>query len=260
MSKTLLQRPEVRWFGASVLSLLLVFGLGWVLEPALALAAEHGEGASTAHTFQNSKAVAFVFWFFALSTLGGAVFVITRRNMVTAVMGMVGTFFAIAGLYLMLYASFLAVMQVLVYAGAIMVLFVFVIMILNRPEVEPWALHGLLGKGVAALGLLYLFKRLAGILWDVKDTHALEVARDQLHVDVVLNKADPSVATGAGELISRTYEFGSIEGVGYTLFTKYLFPFEAVSIVLLVAVVGALAIARPNETDADETAATEEAP
>ena len=67
-----------------------------------------------------------LFWLFSAGTLGGALFVITRRNMIAAVMGMVGTFFALAGLYLMLYASFLAVIQVLVYAGAIMVLFVFV--------------------------------------------------------------------------------------------------------------------------------------
>lgn len=242
-----------RWLAASALALLLVFGLDWILDPALALASEvaggqgggHDAGASTPHTFENSKPVAFLFWLFAVGTLGGSIFVITRRNMVSAVMGMVATFFAIAGLYLMLYASFLAVMQVLVYAGAIMVLFVFVIMILNRPEAEPWAVQGLLGKVLAGVGLLYLFKRLVSVLWQVKDTHGLVVAKDQINIDVVLNQADPGVATGATELITRTYEFGSVEGVGYTLFTKYLFPFEAVSIVLLVAVVGAIAIARP---------------
>jgi NADH-quinone oxidoreductase subunit J len=245
---------SARWLTAGVLALLFAFGLEWIVGSSIAFAADAADAAGhgpvdTAHTFKNSKAVAFLFWFFSLATLGGAVFVITRRNMVSAVMGMVATFFAIAGLYLMLYASFLAVIQVLVYAGAIMVLFVFVIMILNRPEAEPWAVQGLLGKSLAGLGLLYLFKRLASVLWQVKDTHNLEVAKDQINVEVALNQADPAVASGAAELITKTYEFGTVEGVGYTLFTKYLFPFEAVSIVLLVAVVGAIAIARPTKPE-----------
>lgn len=244
------------WLGAAALGLLLVIGL----DPAIAMAAGQHVAEPAVNTFKNSKGVAFVFWIFASAALGGSIFVITRRNMVTAVMGMVGTFFAIAGLYLMLYASFLAVMQVLVYAGAIMVLFVFVIMILNRPEEEPWAIQGILGKGIAALGLLYLFKRLAAILWQVKDTLPIELAKDQLNVEVVLNHADPAVAAHATEAITRTYEFGSVEGVGYTLFSSYLFPFEAVSIVLLVAVVGAIAIARPPETEeADGTDEAKEA-
>ncbi len=246
----------VRWLWVSIAAALVVF---FVAAPGLALAAEHSAQAEvSAHTFKNSKAVAFLFWFLAAGTLGGSIFVITRRNMVTAVMGMVATFFAIAGLFLMLYASFLAVMQVLVYAGAIMVLFVFVIMILNRPEDEPWAIHGLLGKGMAAIGLLYLFKRLASILWQVKDTHGLVVEKAQLAADVVLNHADPGVAAGTKELITRSYQFGSVEGVGYTLFSNYLFPFEAVSIVLLVAVVGAIAIARPLHKEAEM--ADQEAP
>lgn len=283
------------WLGSLALGLLVVLGL----EPSIALAAVDHAADSTAHTFTSKvagdggagKGAAFVFWIFALCSIGGAIFVITRRNMVTAVMGMVGTFFAIAGLYLMLYASFLAVMQVLVYAGAIMVLFVFVIMILNRPEDEPWAVHGLLGKGVAALGLLYLFKRLAGILWQVKDTHPLILVKDKLDVEVVLNHSDPELLKDLGvasikglkhadvcqsvfavcrdnvlnhtvaDTVKNAYEFGSIEGVGYTLFSKYLFPFEAVSIVLLVAVVGAIAIARPdpNEPDVEEGEAAKEA-
>ncbi|MCP4445586.1 MAG: NADH-quinone oxidoreductase subunit J [Myxococcales bacterium] len=249
------------WFGVSALAISVVFGF----DLSIAAAAADHAAESTVNTFISDekggggKGAAFVFWIFALSSLGGAIFVITRNNMVTAVMGMVGTFFAIAGLYLMLYASFLAVMQVLVYAGAIMVLFVFVIMILNRPEDEPWVMHGILGKGVAALGLLYLFKRLAGILWEVKDVQPLVLDKAALNVDVVLNHSDPALAAGAVEAITRTYEFGSVEGVGYTLFSKYLFPFEAVSIVLLVAVVGAIAIARPTEEESAEDAAEAEA-
>ncbi len=186
-------------------------------------------------SLKNSKATALLFWFFALACVGGAVFVITRRNLVAAVMGLVGTFFAIAAVYVMLYAHFIAAIQVLVYAGAIMVLFVFVVMILNRSESEPWSHTGTVGKGVAAVALVYLLTRLGQVLWKVQETAA----------------ADPAAVVGqAGD-----YAFGSTRAVGMTLFNEYLFPFEAVSIVLLVAVVGAIAVARPAKLAEQEKAA-----
>ena len=184
--------------------------------------AQGGEGEEGAG-FSSSKGAALFFWVMAVAAVAGSIFVITRRNLITAVMGMVGTFFALAALYAMLYAHFLAVIQVLVYAGAIMVLFVFVIMVVNRPEEEPWALQGLAGKGLAGVALLYLVYRLGKVLWTVKDQpHAL---------------AEPLTVGG--------FEFGGTKAVGKVLFTDYLFPFEAISIVLLVAVVGAIAVARP---------------
>ena len=169
-----------------------------------------------------SKYEALVFWFFSLLCVGGSIFVITRRNLVAATMGLVGTFFAIAAIYVMLFAHFIAAIQVLVYAGAIMVLFVFVVMILNREEDEPWSLQGLLGKGFAAVALVYLLARVGQVLWKVKESapHALETVNG--------------------------YEFGTTRAIGSTLFRTYLFPFEAVSILLLIAVVGAVAIARPH--------------
>src|SRR5262249_14461146 len=92
---------------------------------------------------------AVFFWLFALLAAGGSILTITRRNAVSAVMFLVGTFLGVAALYALLYAHFLAVIQILVYAGAIMVLFVFVVMILNKEEEEPWALRGILGKVLA---------------------------------------------------------------------------------------------------------------
>jgi len=174
----------------------------------------------------NSKPVAFFFWLFALAPLGGAVFVMTRRNLISAVMGMVGTFFAVAALYAMLYAHFLAVIQVLVYAGAIMVLFVFVIMVLNRPVEEPWSQQGVVGKWLAVVAALYLFVRLFMVLWPAEPGR-------------------PSAGLAPGKTIDG-FDFGSVRAVGDTLFHEYLFPFEAVSIVLLIAIVGALTVARPH--------------
>jgi NADH-quinone oxidoreductase subunit J len=193
--------------------------------------------------FENSRLAAMFFWIFAGLTIGGSLFVITRRNLIAAVMGMVGTFFALAGLYAMLYAHFLAAIQVLVYAGAIMVLFVFVVMILNRPEDEPWALQGLLGKGLAGLAIVYLLFRLSGVLWAIKDQpHAEMAGPSPPPVQVVVKGG---AAEHPGKAPPREDAFGSTRAVGKVLFNEYLFPFEAVSLVLLVAVVGGIAIARP---------------
>lgn len=188
---------------------------------------------------KSSTGMIVGFWLFAGLAVAGSVFVITRKNLIAGVMGMVGTFFALAALYMMLYAHFLAVIQMLVYAGAIMVLFVFVIMILNKPEDEPYAPTGKAGKVVAGLGMAYLVYRLAAVLLSVDNT----VTNAQL-------APPPTTAQG--------YDWGSTSAVGWNLFNEYLFPFEAVSILLLVAVVGAIAIARPLKDDDGELSAGSE--
>ncbi|HWU90910.1 MAG TPA: NADH-quinone oxidoreductase subunit J [Kofleriaceae bacterium] len=181
----------------------------------------------------NGKGMALLFWAFALVTIGGALFVVTRRNLIAAVMGMVGSFMGIAAVYMMLYASFLSVIQMLVYAGAIMVLFVFVIMILNRPEDEPVAPSGRAGQILGGAAMLYLVGRLVMTLINVQ---APESAL-----------APPAPVTVPGTAIQ--HEWGSVKAVGTDLFGPGLFPFEAISILLLVAVVGAIAIARPLHED-----------
>ena len=204
-------------------------------------------GAGAVKGFENSRLAALFFWIFAGLTIGGALFVITRRNLIAAVMGMVGTFFALAGLYAMLYAHFLAAIQVLVYAGAIMVLFVFVVMILNRPEDEPWALQGLLGKGLAGLAILYFLFRLTGVLWDIKDQPHAQVAAPR--PEPVVSVVKGGAAEHPGKAPPREDAFGSTRAVGKVLFSQHLFPFEAVSLVLLVAVVGGIAVARPHHRE-----------
>lgn len=182
----------------------------------------------------TGKGMALFFWLFALISVGGAVFVITRKNLIAAVMGMVGSFVGIAAVYMMLYSSFLAVVQMLVYAGAIMVLFVFVIMILNRPEDEPVAPSGRLGQGLGALAILYLVGRLAMLLIHVHTPATAGAAPAALHYPGMADAVD----------------WGGVKSVGLDLFGAGLFPFEAISILLLVAVVGAIAIARPLHEDA----------
>ena len=165
-----------------------------------------------------------LFWLFALMAVGGGLLTITRRNAVSAVMWLVATFLALAATYVLLFAHFIAVIQVLVYAGAIMVLFVFVIMILNKEEEEPWAARGLIGKGLAGLALIYLMGRLINVVY---------------------------LAPPVERRLCISDDFGTTLSLGKTLFSTYLFPFEAVSIVLLIAVVGALVLAHPSHSAQD---------
>lgn len=167
-----------------------------------------------------------LFWLFALLILLGATMTVTRRNNISAVMSLVGTFFGLAAMYALLQAHFLAALQVLVYAGAIMVLFTFVVMVLNRDEAEPWAFRGVFSKlviGVPALG--YLVLRIG--------SYFTEATKDEAG----------SVANPA---------FGTVAEVGRVLFTDYLFAFEAVSILLLIAVIAAVVVARSHKQDEAE--------
>jgi NADH-quinone oxidoreductase subunit J len=175
----------------------------------------------------------YVFLVLAAGALGLAIFTITRRNAVMAVVGLVGSFFCLAGIYVLLYAHFLAVMQILVYAGAILVLFVFVIMMLGREESEPWALRSLFTKvvgGVAVFMLGYVVLRVL---------------------------PTPALAAKGG---APPTSFGTVAAFGDVLFKEYLFPFEAVSLLLLLAVVGAVVIARGRRPPQGDAGAAPEPP
>ncbi len=173
-------------------------------------------------------------WIIAVFTVVGAISTVTRRNNIAAVMSLVATFFGMAAMYAMLSAHFLAALQVLVYAGAIMTLFVFVIMVLNRDEAEPWAWSGVFTKVVGVFALVYLVTKVGYHLFAVAPAHP----------------EGPPV------------EFGTVAQVGEILFTDYLFVFEAVSVLLLVAVIAAVVVARSRPQheeseapiDADTTA------
>jgi len=181
--------------------------------------------------------MALLFWAFAAATIGGALFVISRRNLIAAVMGMVGSFLGISAVYMMLYAQFLSVIQMLVYAGAIMVLFVFVIMILNRPEDEPVAPSGRAGQAIGGIAIAYLVFRLVMLLIHVKPPNPSGDAPAQVQLPAF------------GHEVAEKVDWGSVKAVGKDLFGPGLFPFEAISILLLIAVVGAIAIARRLRDD-----------
>ena len=162
-----------------------------------------------------------VFYLLAGATLGSAALVIAARNPINSAMSLVATFFFLAGLYAQLLAHTIAVLQVLVYAGAIMVLFLFVIMLLSLTDLgEPVrrVTFSRVVGGAAAAGLLMVL--VAG------------VSRWQ--------------ATSVENLPPGSKAFGTLEAVGGLLYARWILPFEVVSLLLLVAMVGAVVVAKPR--------------
>lgn len=160
------------------------------------------------------------FLVFGIAAVVTAAFVVIARNPINSAIALIGTFLSLAGIYVLLNAHFMAVVQVLVYAGAIMVLFIFVIMLLNMREDELGERRVGFIKILGVVLGLALFGILASVLVD--QTVVAETVSNQ------------DIAAG----------WGGIRDVGELLFTKYLLPFEVVSILLLVAIVGAMMIAK----------------
>ncbi|MDP5172674.1 MAG: NADH-quinone oxidoreductase subunit J [Bacteroidia bacterium] len=155
-----------------------------------------------------------LFWTFSVLGLAGAVGLLFNRNAVYAALSLVLNFFSIAGLYLSLGAEFLAAVQILVYAGAIMVLFLFVIMLLNMQE----------EKGV--------------FTFDIRRGAAFILGFAFVAEMMVVLKGFWNHEAG-GE-----FTYGKVEPIGRALLTDYLFPFEMISIVLIAALIGAILVAR----------------
>lgn len=148
---------------------------------------------------------------------------VTRRNPVASALWLVVTLFSLAALFVLLDAQFLAVLQVLVYAGAIMVLFLFVIMLLNLGRAGPSDLKGPVGLGLGVL--------LAGLL---------------LVQLLVLRQGGslPALGAAAGAPPRAAAGAGIVPAIAQPLFTVYLVPFELTSLLLLAAIVGAVVLAK----------------
>jgi len=149
----------------------------------------------------------------ALAAVGSALMVVLGKNPVYSVLFLVGAFFSIAVLYVMLGAPFLGALQVIVYAGAIMVLFLFVVMLLNLREPQAWDVTGLVRRWIG-------FAVAAGVF-----LVALAAVRAVTTANQVI---DPNL--------------GSVENVGEALFSRFLLPFEVASVLLLIAIVGAVSL------------------
>ena len=161
-----------------------------------------------------------LFYLMAALAVGSAITVVAARHPIHGAFALIGTLFFMAGIFVLLDAHFVAVIQVLVYAGAVMVLFTFVIMLLNFSKEEI---------GPAKINL----SKIAGILLVILSAYFVAKAFMGDGAGQPKQFAQIAVAT-----------FGTIELVGKELFTKFLFPFEVVSLLLLAAVLGAVVLAK----------------
>lgn len=160
-----------------------------------------------------------LFWFLSVVAVACALGVILSRNPVNSVLFLILTFFSISGHYVLMNAQFLAIVNIIVYAGAIMVLFLFVIMLMNlNADVEPQKgqlvqLAGVISGGVLFLVLLAAIKTAAPI-----------------HID------------------KSSIDIGLISNLGKVLFKDYVLPFEISSVLFLSAMIGAVVIGKKDES------------
>ncbi|MBI3047456.1 MAG: NADH-quinone oxidoreductase subunit J [Acidobacteria bacterium] len=167
-----------------------------------------------------------VFYLLSAIAIGASALVIGQRNPMYSVLLLIASFGALAGLYIQLDAPFVAVAQIIIYAGAIMVLFLFVVMLLNAPQEDAaeWdRTHPLRRPAIARFGSLLALLLVVELAWALLSASGI----------------DRPVGEQAGAAA-----VGSVRALGRVLFTDYVFAFEATSVLILVAMVGAVVLAR----------------
>ena len=165
-----------------------------------------------------------LFYLFAVVAVGASLLVIAQRNPIYSVLLLIASFGALSGLYVLLDAPFVAVIQIIVYAGAIMVLFLFVVMLLNAPHEDTnydERVHPLMRPGPMRFGAVLAMALIVELLW-------------------ALTKGNESGRFPGGSM-------ASVAAIGRTLFTQYAFAFEVTSVLIIVAMVGAVVLARREE-------------
>jgi NADH-quinone oxidoreductase subunit J len=167
-----------------------------------------------------------LFYLFGAATVASSLAVVTQRNPMHSVLFLIGSFVALAGLYINLDSPFTAVTQIIVYAGAIMVLFLFVVMLLNAPREDVPSPYG------PAYVTLTTGPRKAFALLSVVLLVELALAMRQF-----VSASQPS-GPGAAAHVS------SVRQIGIAIFTDYSLAFEATSVLILVAMVGAVVLAK----------------
>ena len=163
-----------------------------------------------------------IFYIFAALSIFGALGVLFLKSPIHCALSLVGTFFCLGSIYVMLNAEFVAVIQVLIYAGAIMVLFLFVLMLLSSKDMKMSSNKWTAGKILAGLLSLGIFFQIANLF----------------------TGNELKLGTKGEYPIEVVEEIGSIALIGRLLFTDYILSFEIIVILLLVAVIGAVVIAK----------------
>jgi len=168
-----------------------------------------------------------LFYVFGAVSVLGSLLVIGQKNPIYSVLSLIVAFFGLSGLYVLLEAPFVAVVQIIIYAGAIMVLFLFVVMLLNVPRegASEWdRAHPFYRPWPPRIGALLALLLAAQLAWALSRT--------------------PGLGTGVAD---QRPAVSSITELGRVLFTDYMFAFEVTSILIIVAMVGAVTLARKRE-------------
>jgi NADH-quinone oxidoreductase subunit J len=165
-----------------------------------------------------------VFYYMALAGIASALLAVTRKNPVHAMLWVLALFLHMAGIFLLLGAEFLAAVQVIVYAGAILIFYIFVVMLLDLPGEEAGPRFGRHWPLALAVGLCF-----ASLAW--------------------LVRVGAGVAPAAPRVAMEGPPQGSLSAIGMALFGPFALPFEMASLVLLVAIVGAVVLARRRGAD-----------
>jgi NADH-quinone oxidoreductase subunit J len=182
--------------------------------------------------------VNLLFYLMALGAVAGAIGVVVARNPVVSIVSLLGAFFSLSVTYLLAGYPFLAAIQILVYGGAVMVLFLFVVMLLNLGD-----------PAVAASEDSPLFHRTGRALGGL----GVAVALGAAGLIAVLRGAQ-SLPVPEGGLPAPAEALDPLEGLATEMFTRYALPFEAASVLLLAATVGVLVLAKRNRPAADKSA------
>jgi NADH-quinone oxidoreductase subunit J len=170
---------------------------------------------------------ALFFYAFAATSVIGALLVVLQRNPVYSVLALIFAFFGLSGLYVLLEAPFVAVVQIIIYAGAIMVLFLFTVMLLNVPreDAAEWdRSHPLYRPMAVRIGAVLALLLALELGWALSRTTGL-----------------------AGAIGEERAGVSSVAELGRVLFTDYMFAFEVTSILIIVSMVGAVVLARKRD-------------
>jgi NADH-quinone oxidoreductase subunit J len=166
-----------------------------------------------------------LFYVFGAVAVVGSLLVVAQRNPVYSVLAIILSFFGLAGLYVNLEAPFVAVVQIIIYAGAIMVLFLFVVMLLNVPreDAAEWdRAHPMYRPGPMRIGAVLAVLMAAQLGWAL------------------------SRLPSSGGVAEQTAAVSSVRDLGRVLFTDYMFAFEVTSVLIVAAMIGAVILARKH--------------
>ncbi|HEX3276784.1 MAG TPA: NADH-quinone oxidoreductase subunit J [Gemmatimonadales bacterium] len=179
----------------------------------------------------------FVFYLFAFAAVLGGAMCILQRNPAVSAIWLMSTMFSLAAIYVLLGAELIGILQILVYVGAILVVFLFVIMLLNLTHASTdMRGPGTLAAAIVIVGLLVV--ELAALWQYTPRRLAADLAQAP-------GFADPGTAFAAGELTRQaTAAQGVVGALATPLFQTYLVPFEITSILLLAAIIGAVVLAK----------------